>query len=94
MHEFGRLENMFLYDSLAVTNRMKLFQPLLPRQFFIRDVLHRERQARKITWDELFFDLIFVAALARCCEFDMIYYLVFKIFSINLADILKESTEI
>ncbi|KAJ3125741.1 hypothetical protein HK098_008263 [Nowakowskiella sp. JEL0407] len=64
-HEFGNLPNMILYDSLTVVNRSTFFQPLLPRQFFIRNVLHREQQPRKITWDELFFDLIVVASLSR-----------------------------
>ncbi|KAJ3126972.1 hypothetical protein HK098_006939 [Nowakowskiella sp. JEL0407] len=64
-HEFGHMPNMMLYDSLSATDRSLFFAPLLPRQFFIRNVLHREKSARKITWDELFFDLIVVAAISR-----------------------------
>ncbi|KAI8813990.1 bacterial low temperature requirement A protein-domain-containing protein [Cladochytrium replicatum] len=62
--EFGQMkETIVLYDRLFFSNRSSLLVPLLPRQFFIGDVLHRERGARKVTWDELFMDLAFVAVI-------------------------------
>ncbi|KAI8813090.1 bacterial low temperature requirement A protein-domain-containing protein [Cladochytrium replicatum] len=62
--EFGHIkETIVLYDRLCFSNRSSLLVPLLPRQFFIGDVLHRERGARKVTWDELFMDLAFVAVI-------------------------------
>jgi low temperature requirement protein LtrA len=36
-----------------------------PRQYFIGDVLHREKEHRKVSWDELFMDLLYVAVFSR-----------------------------
>ncbi|KAI3649067.1 hypothetical protein MP228_006921 [Amoeboaphelidium protococcarum] len=36
-----------------------------PRQFFIGDVLYRERNARRVSWDELFLDLLFVSVTQK-----------------------------
>ncbi|KAI9202282.1 bacterial low temperature requirement A protein-domain-containing protein [Polychytrium aggregatum] len=42
-----------------------LFPAIRPRQYFIDGVLYREKSLRKVTWDELFLDLVYVAAFDR-----------------------------
>ncbi|KAJ3116929.1 hypothetical protein HDU96_008329 [Phlyctochytrium bullatum] len=65
--EFGSANNIRLYDEKVATEATKffLFSKMRPRQFFIGNIMYREREARKVTWDELFMDLVFVGALAK-----------------------------
>ncbi|KAJ3204344.1 hypothetical protein HDU67_009638 [Dinochytrium kinnereticum] len=65
--EFGPVSNMRLYDEKVASEASKyfLFSMIRPRQFFIGGVMYRERAERKVTWDELFMDLVFVGALAK-----------------------------
>ncbi|KAJ3190871.1 hypothetical protein HK101_008289 [Irineochytrium annulatum] len=68
VEEFGPALNMQFYDEHAGSARhgkLNLFEKMRPRQFFIGQVLHRERKQRKVSWDELFLDLIFIAVLDR-----------------------------
>jgi low temperature requirement protein LtrA len=59
---FGALTNFKIieYDN---DERSLLQKPLL-RQYFIGKILYRTKHERKVTWDELFFDLVFVAVIA------------------------------
>jgi hypothetical protein len=62
--EFGKItEHVQFYDSLHYKARHRFFQPFVPRQFFIQQTLYTEREDRLPAWDELFFDLIYVAVI-------------------------------
>ncbi|RKO89499.1 bacterial low temperature requirement A protein-domain-containing protein [Blyttiomyces helicus] len=64
MDEFGALEDIKIHEP-SKEHAHKLLCSGKPRQYFVDDVLHRESKARKTTWDELFLDLVFVAAINR-----------------------------
>jgi low temperature requirement protein LtrA len=49
---------MPLISNLIFSKRPRI------RQYFVNGVLHRSKNERRVTWDELFFDLIFVAMTA------------------------------
>ncbi|KAJ3196255.1 hypothetical protein HK101_009626 [Irineochytrium annulatum] len=66
--EFGEAK-IKLYDKMCEDSTEKLFCRARPLQYFVGDVLHREKTPRKVNWDELFLDLIFVATIARCESF-------------------------
>lgn len=36
-----------------------------PRQFYMNDILYRESASRKVSWDELFLDLLYVSIVSR-----------------------------
>ncbi|KAJ3088214.1 hypothetical protein HK102_009287 [Quaeritorhiza haematococci] len=61
--EFGQAKMKFIEPDRS--HRRRLFAPIRPRQYFIGDILYRERKPRKVTWDELFLDLIYVAVINR-----------------------------
>ncbi|KAJ3158463.1 hypothetical protein HK101_001316 [Irineochytrium annulatum] len=68
LEEFGPLsaDIKFMDERIIVDHvKYKLFTKFRPRQFFVGSVLHREKRARKVLWDELFMDLIFIAVLNK-----------------------------
>ncbi|KAI8850282.1 hypothetical protein BC829DRAFT_488835 [Chytridium lagenaria] len=62
--EFGEAK-IRLYDRMVEDNHDHIFCSVRPLQYFVGDVLHRERTPRKVTWDELFLDLIFISTISR-----------------------------
>ncbi|KAJ3217420.1 hypothetical protein HDU67_008003 [Dinochytrium kinnereticum] len=62
--EFGDAK-IRLYDRMVEDSHDHLFCSVRPLQYFVGDVLHRERNPRKVTWDELFLDLIFISTISR-----------------------------
>ncbi|KAI8920399.1 bacterial low temperature requirement A protein-domain-containing protein [Powellomyces hirtus] len=74
--EFGNVEEIKLYDTLhdrhqhhpqnkPLTFLGRRLKPSPARQFFVGDVLYRERNARKVSWDELFSDLVYVGVVQQ-----------------------------
>eukprot|EP00158_Paraphelidium_tribonemae_P005795 Partr_v1_DN27527_c2_g1_i1_m30535 putative Bacterial low temperature requirement A protein (LtrA) len=67
-HEFGDAKIVYLEEEVQDNPlyRQHLFTlRSRPRQFFIGDILYRERGSRKVTWDELFMDLIYVSIMSK-----------------------------
>ncbi|KAI9139392.1 bacterial low temperature requirement A protein-domain-containing protein [Paraphysoderma sedebokerense] len=60
--EFGELDE---YEFIDHPGEEVLFQRPWIRQYFIGDKLYRERTERKVTWEELFMDLIYVGVIAK-----------------------------
>jgi hypothetical protein len=54
---FGDLKKIRLIE--VVDRHGAIYRKPKPRQYFIKDVLHREEKERKVSWYELFVDLIF-----------------------------------
>ncbi|KAI9146441.1 bacterial low temperature requirement A protein-domain-containing protein [Paraphysoderma sedebokerense] len=59
---FGELLN---YELIEDDHGEALFQRPRIRQYFIGDKLYRENYERKVTWDELFLDLVYVGVIAK-----------------------------
>lgn len=59
-NEFGDIDKINFTDPEKAR--------FLPRQYFVGKMLYREREARKVTWEELFLDLIFVSVVNRLGE--------------------------
>jgi len=60
---FGRFSEGDSVSGLGFLVR-RLIRPRRLRQYFVGDVMHRERRTRKVGFDELFLDLIVVANIA------------------------------
>ncbi|KAJ3329513.1 hypothetical protein HDU76_007747 [Blyttiomyces sp. JEL0837] len=67
VEEFGNSGSLKFYDDRIVSQQAKyfLFPKMRPRQFLIGKTLHRERAQRKVSWDELFLDLVYVAVTSK-----------------------------
>lgn len=63
--DFGVMEKVRYYDSIHYRNRLRWFQPLVPRQFYVNDVYYHQMRQRLPAWDELFLDLVYVAAFLQ-----------------------------
>lgn len=72
-HEFGIIKNevKFIDDQLE-EHAHKLFTPIRARQFFQGKTLYREKGLRKVSWDELFLDLVYVASFNKIGHY--LYY--------------------
>eukprot|EP00158_Paraphelidium_tribonemae_P007060 Partr_v1_DN28093_c0_g1_i2_m57461 putative Bacterial low temperature requirement A protein (LtrA) len=62
--EFGPVKKVrflesYLYDDPVFRQTFAVYSR--PRQFWKGDVLYREKSAHKVSWDELFLDLLFVS---------------------------------
>ncbi|KAJ3108858.1 hypothetical protein HDU97_010130 [Phlyctochytrium planicorne] len=62
--EFGEAK-IRLYDRMIEDGHDQIICSVRPLQYFVGDVLHRERNPRRVTWDELFLDLIFISTISR-----------------------------
>ncbi|KAJ3310216.1 hypothetical protein HDU76_003422 [Blyttiomyces sp. JEL0837] len=63
--EFGD-GKIVLHDRIGDDNAVSVVCAAVPRQYFVDDVLHREKHPRKVSWDELFLDLLFIAIISQC----------------------------
>jgi hypothetical protein len=82
--EFGKIKNTLNLQDVNDYNIISF------KQYFIDDVFFRERDVRKVQFDELFLDLIFVAvfhhmghffskaSLHHAVEFWIVFYFVWK----------------
>ncbi len=68
--EFGPIKNIKVYDSMHYAEPRRWFQPLAPRQFYQNDTFYMERSERLPAWDELLFDLVYIAVIVELGTLD------------------------
>jgi Bacterial low temperature requirement A protein (LtrA) len=62
---FGAIQKL---KVIHIKRKPVLFRRPKVRQYFLDDVLHRAGEERKVGWDELFVDLIYVGAIAKAAH--------------------------
>jgi low temperature requirement protein LtrA len=63
---FGEVRKLVI---IQIPKENSLFSRPAIRQYFIGDVLHRQRHKMHVEWVELFFDLIYVGAFSKASHF-------------------------
>jgi low temperature requirement protein LtrA len=61
---FGDLKRIRLIESKE-DKQVTFFRIPASRQYYIDKVLHREEHERRVTWYELFSDLVFIGAIGK-----------------------------